>query len=424
MAKLSDVFISGGQPTVTYNPRSRLHLEDKLDEYLDMGHKILAITGPTKSGKTVLVRSRLNSENSCWVSGGQISDENDFWEKIIERYGEYTDYSNVESYSTERGEELGVDGGIDLKIFKTGAKTSTVQTTLTGQSFSRSRKLSQKTTATRLLNENKNVPMIIDDFHYIDQDLQSKIIKYLKDLVFSGLRVIIISVPHRAYDAVKVEREMTGRLTQLEIPIWEKVELELIMRLGFEELNIIVPQDLIDSFAEESFGSPHLTQDFCYKFCNKNDIKETLKTQTVLTKLNDEDKFFREMACNTSKGAFDRLSRGPRQRTDRKKRVFVDGTEGDIYRAILLAIAKAGPKTSLTYEEIRNALKSILHDQVPEAHEITRVLDMMTGISKKDIGGEPVVDYDKELSTLYISDPFFAYYLRWGTDIPQKSDLS
>lgn len=418
VAKLSDVFISGGQPTVTYNPRSQLHLEDKLDEYLDVGHKILAITGPTKSGKTVLVRSRLNLENSCWISGGQISEESDFWESIIDKYEGYTDYSNTESDSMGVDEELGLDGGINLKLLNIGGKSSTVQTTLSGQTYSKSRKLSPKTIVTRLLNENIHVPMIIDDFHYIDQIQQMKIIRYLKDLVFNGLRVIIISVPHRAYDAVKVEREMTGRLTQLEIPIWEKDELELIMRVGFEELNVEVPTELTDSFAEESFGSPHLTQDFCYKFCNKNGIKETLEKKTSLEKLNNEDVFFKEMACDTSKSAFDRLSRGPRQRTDRKERTFVDGTKGDIYRAVLLAIAKTGPKTSLTYEEIRTALRSILHDQVPEAHEITRVLDMMTEISKKDIRGEPVVDYDKELSTLYISDPFFAYYLRWGPDIP------
>lgn len=418
MARLSDVFISGGQPTVTYNPRSRLHLEDKLDEYLEMGHKILAITGPTKSGKTVLVRSRLSSENSCWISGGQISSESEFWENIIERYEGYTDYSNTESDSTELGEEIGIDGGIDLKIMKTGGKASTMQTKSTEQSVSRSRRLSPKIIATRLLNDNKNIPMIIDDFHYIDQELQMKIVRYLKDLVFNGLRIIIISVPHRAYDAVKVEREMTGRLTQLEIPIWEEEELKMIMRVGFGELNMEVPQELIDSFAEESFGSPHLTQDFCYKFCKKNDIKETLETKVTFRKLRYEDEFFREMACDTSKIAFDRLSRGPRQRTDRKERTFVDGTKGDIYRAILLAIAKTGPRTSLKYEEIRTALRNILEDQVPEAHEITRVLDMMTEISKTDIDGEPVVDYDKELSTLYISDPFFAYYLKWGTNIP------
>jgi hypothetical protein len=422
VAKLSNVFISGGQPTVTYNPRARLHLEDKLDEYLDMGHKILAITGPTKSGKTVLVRSKINLEKSCWVSGGQISTENDFWETVIEKYEGYTDYSKTESDSTELSDESSVDSGFDVKLLKMNGKTSSTETFSTEKSISRSRKLSTKAISTRLLIENLNNPIIIDDFHYIDQEVQTKIIRYLKDLIFDGLRVIIISVPHRAYDAVKVEREMTGRLIQMEIPIWEKEELEYIMRLGFEELNLVVPQELIDSFAKESFGSPHLTQDFCYKFCSRNCIRETLETETSLEKLNDESIFFREMASDTSKVAFDRLSRGPRQRTDRKERTFVDGTKGDIYQAILLAIAKTGPKTSLTYEEIRNALRNILEDQVPEAHEITRVLDMMTEISKTHIEGEPVVDYDKELSTLYISDPFFAYYLRWGTNIPKLYD--
>jgi hypothetical protein len=28
--------------------------------------------------------------------------------------------------------------------------------------------------------------------------------------------------------------------------------------------------------------------------------------------------------------------------------------------------------------------------------------------------GEPVVEYDEELSTLHVSDPYFAFFLRWG----------
>jgi hypothetical protein len=39
----------------------------------------------------------------------------------------------------------------------------------------------------------------------------------------------------------------------------------------------------------------------------------------------------------------------------------------------------------------------------------------MTKIAREQIDGEPVVDYDSELATLYISDPYFAYWLRWGT---------
>jgi hypothetical protein len=57
----------------------------------------------------------------------------------------------------------------------------------------------------------------------------------------------------------------------------------------------------------------------------------------------------------------------------------------------------------------------------PARHEITRVLEEMSRIARDQIDGEPVVDYDEELSTLHISDPFFAYYLRWGTSSPPPS---
>lgn len=63
---------------------------------------------------------------------------------------------------------------------------------------------------------------------------------------------------------------------------------------------------------------------------------------------------------------------------------------------------------------MRAALREILDDDLPQRHEITRVLDEMVRIAREQIEGEPVLDYDAEMSTLYISDPFFAYFLRWG----------
>ena len=77
--------------------------------------------------------------------------------------------------------------------------------------------------------------MVIDDFHYIPVDVQLDIVRGLKPLVFDGLRVVIASVPHRAFDAVRVEKEMTGRVEQLPIPMWERSELEAIALRGFEE---------------------------------------------------------------------------------------------------------------------------------------------------------------------------------------------
>ncbi len=127
------------------------------------------------------------------------------------------------------------------------------------------------------------------------------------------------------------------------------------------------------------------------------------------------------MASDTSKLAFEALATGPRQRTDRIRRMLVNGETCDIYGAVLFAIASTGPKTKLAYEDIRTGLRTVLSGEVPQAHEVTRILEKMSEIAREKIEGEPVVDWDG--SFLHISDPFFAYYLRWGVILPTGFDF-
>ena len=69
-----------------------------------------------------------------------------------------------------------------------------------------------------------------------------QIVRGLKDLVFDGIAVIVASVPHRAYDAVRVEKEMTGRVEHLEIPFWSsRTSCEASPHDGFDALNVGAP---------------------------------------------------------------------------------------------------------------------------------------------------------------------------------------
>lgn len=209
---------------------------------------------------------------------------------------------------------------------------------------------------------------------------------------------------------------MTGRVAQLAVGFWSDAELRQIAIRGFEALNVTTSDSIISRLVSESFQSPHLMQEFCRELCKFNAVTQTQTTETVL-EAPDWKSFFAGLAPGTSKSAFDLLARGPRQRTDRKVRKLRGGEETDIYGAILRAIADTGPLTSITYEQLRAALRNVLHpyDDLPQKHEVTRVLDEMSKIARDQIAGEPVVDYDSELATLFISDPYFAYWLRWGS---------
>jgi hypothetical protein len=58
--KTCNVFVPGGFPEFTYNPRTEKKLEDALIETKDNLCKLVMVTGLTKSGKTVLTSVKLD----------------------------------------------------------------------------------------------------------------------------------------------------------------------------------------------------------------------------------------------------------------------------------------------------------------------------------------------------------------------------
>lgn len=403
---VEQVFVPGGRPTVTYVPRDRLRLEEAVDTYLREGAAILSVSGPTKTGKTVLLRNRVS--DAVWLSGGVLESVDDFWNAIADGLGVFTSVAES-SADSEGGSETAGGSGTLAVVSGKYERTETVGRTV---SSSKMRDRSARSAAREALASGSET-LVIDDFHYITPAVQGKIVRGLKDLIFDGLRVIVAAVPHRAYDVVRVEKEMTGRVTQLPVGFWDADDLEAIAIRGFDELGVRDPSQLRLRLVEESFGSPHLMQEFCRELCKANGV-----TQTVSEPLDLQEpvweQFFRSRASSASKTAFDLLARGPRQRSDRKIRTLKDGTETDIYGLVLRAIATTGPRTQLTYEQLRGAVRLIIESEPPQRHEITRVLEEMASIAQDKIDGEPVVDYDEELGTLHIADPYFAYFLRWG----------
>ncbi|CAM2008806.1 ATP-binding protein [Acanthopleuribacter pedis] len=413
MKKAKDVFVAGGLPTFTYIPRENRHLESALEDYLDQPFKILSITGPTKSGKTVLTRKRLPKKDSIWVTGGQFQNMDEFWEQVLNKVNVFNSVtaSTTDSDSVTTGRNL--NAGLGTPVVSAGVKSNHQVTNGTSSTNSKTRDYSYSTLAINYLEEHK-IPLVIDDFHYVDQDLQLQIVRILKELIFEGCPVIFIAIPHRAYDVIKIEKEMTGRVKQLSVPTWSEEELIEIARKGFKELNLVVVDKMLERLSRESHGSPHIMQDFCHSICKINNYREAPTQEQSIPHLADWDSFFKSKASDMGKVTFQRLAQGPRPRKDRKQRLLKDGNTCDIYKAILLAIAEAGPKSVLDYEEIRTGLKNVLNEQIPNIREISRVLDSMTNIAKEELEGEAVLEWNKSEGKLHLIDPFLSYYLKWG----------
>jgi hypothetical protein len=413
-----EVFVPGGMPTVTYVPRES-NVEEKVRDYVAERHKLLSVSGPSKCGKTVLLHSVL--DGGLWIAGGDIRSLEDFWAAIADELGLYPEEQETEgSADGEATSRRFKAGAAPFRIGLEGERTSSTQFGRTyGRSRSRTRPL--RALCKEALEDTRAV-MVLDDFHYIDRSIQQEISRALKDLIFRGVGAIVASVPHRADDPIRVEREMTGRVEQLRILPWRVPELLSIAREGFKALNVEDSSRLAERLAEESFGSPFLMQDFCLQLCKLNGIRTSVGIASRLSAPPDWQHFFQQRATTASRNAFDLLARGPRQRKDRRHRVLKNGSVTDIYGVVLAAIACTGPLTSITYEQLRQALRWVLLEELPQRHEVTRVLEEMSRIARERVEGEPVVDYDAELGVLHVADPFFAYFLRWGSALRWGED--
>ncbi|MGE7207686.1 hypothetical protein ACQKJZ_18680 [Sphingomonas sp. NPDC019816] len=85
------------------------------------------------------------------------------------------------------------------------------------------------------------IVLILDDFHYLDDEARVGTIKSLKGAVFRGLKVILLSTPYRAFEAIKAEPEITGRFKHVTVSDWSREDLRKIAEAGFDALNVSCP---------------------------------------------------------------------------------------------------------------------------------------------------------------------------------------
>lgn len=413
--RASKVFVPGGMPQHTYIERAGRHLEDKISQTKDNLCKLLTLTGSTKSGKTVLANKIFPriSQDCIWIDGGTISSEEDLWKAIL---SELNGYDSIEQ-SVEKGQtydlfgEIEAEAGIPL-LAKGKGKIGSGLSSGKNSSTTKSLTLAHKTAAITQLRA-AELPLIIDDFHYIGRNFQGNIIRALKPLVFEGHPVILIAIPHRRYDAVKVEREMTARLENVSVPAWTTEELCQIPDIGFPLLNVSITRNAVTALTAEAYGSPHLMQDFCREICRGKGIVETSPNTLYISHVDAH--LFKSIAEGTGKTIFEKLAKGPRQRSDRIQRPLKNGESADIYKVVLLALSKICPgMEKVDYEQLRLAIKEILSDKIPQAHEVSRVLKVMSEIASSDEASTPVIDWQEDDQQLHITDPFFAFFLKWG----------
>ncbi|PYY42527.1 hypothetical protein DEJ03_14205 [Curtobacterium sp. MCLR17_043] len=426
--RTSQVFVPGKLPVHTYIPRDEFELEQSLNDYVEEGGSILTLAGPTKTGKTVLLRKVLQSP--VWIDGQGLTSAEDMWARVTDELGLYLLEELTNDATTSSGSEGGVEGGLPFLTAKAVLTSSGSQSTGTKVAAER-----LAGTAARDALKASGRPLVIDDFHFVDRSTQRQIVRALKPLVLAGVPIVFVSISHRVREVVSAEPDMTGRVSTLVVQFWTVDDLVEIARRGFVKLHVIDADDsLAKKLAAQAYGSPHLMQQFCRELCKYNGVREEADDPTELHAPDDWKKFFEVQVEEASANWATRLIRGLKERgSARTKYRTKDGLELDGYGLTLAAIAATGPKLGVSKDEIRAAIADLVVGDTPANNQTTSVLKNMSRIAAlrlteelpsedelehtgANVDVQPVLDFveDGPASSLHIADPFFAFYLAWG----------
>jgi hypothetical protein len=275
--KVQEIFTPNDTPTITYVDRSEHKLEETIRNYQQTPNVIVSISGPSKSGKTVLIKKVIQEDYIIPIVGAAINSADDLWDRALRWMGSPTEVTFENNSTTELGlaGEAGGKAGIPF-IVQGEAKASVSTTKGWGSGTSSTTRGGGIEQVIKEIAGSEFV-IFIDDFHYIKTEIREDVGRQIKVAAERGIKFFTASVPHRSDDVVRSNPELRGRVAAVDLEYWTIEELSQILRKGFAALNVEIAPAVEMTFASEAFGSPQLMQSICLNLCYTLGLKEEME---------------------------------------------------------------------------------------------------------------------------------------------------
>lgn len=410
--KVTDVFTPTKLPEVTFIDD---HLSGKtkyLKDSLLSGASVISLSGPSKSGKTVFIEKTLGRDRLLQVTGAGVDSPKKLWDRVFDLIGTPAKVSHVASSMAS--------GTTSAKAEISVPVISSVEGSFSG------------TNARTLSKTHEYIPdylnllikelggtdfvIFIDDFHYIQKSVQSRISEEIKEAVRGGVNFICASVPYHSDDVLRGNPDLRGRIFGIDFDYWDAAELRKIADRGFDALNVEVSDALLSALADEAAGSPQLMQFLCLNLCFESSIYQRQQHKSSL----HGDVELVSRVCSRTASSADysstvaKMKDGPKTRgTSRAAHQLSDGSIRDVYPIILFAVSSNPPERTIRYANLQTRIAGVCPNGGPSGSSITGACGHMSDIAN-DAENRVVVEWDVENEVLDIRDPYLLFFLRWG----------
>jgi hypothetical protein len=414
LPRLTEIFTPSSVPTYTYVDREKHRFEEQLREALRIPNMIVSLSGPSKSGKTVLLRKVVHRDNLIELNGASIKSPDDLWAGILR----WMDVPEEKAVGQRSDTEVkgSIKGGGEAGIPFVAKGKAEAGAGLSHSEGSDTKKVYRSGGLTQVVREiaDSDYSVFLDDFHYIPVDVRPEIARQIKAGAEQGIRFCTASVPHRSDDVVRSNPELHGRVKAIDLKYWDVEELSAVAAKGFEALNVSFEDSVITRLVGEAFRSPQLMQALCLNLGFVAGIEQSFLFNKKIS-CNDAELatiFERTSTMTDFSSLLEALHAGPKLRgQDRNKYDLVDGTNGDVYRCILLALKQDPGRLTYSYDQMLQLVRDVCEgNKHPPGSSISEALEQIDRIAVATSPSAQILEWDRH--NLDIVEPYFMFFLR------------
>jgi hypothetical protein len=248
--------------------------------------------------------------------------------------------------------------------------------------------------------------VVLEDFHYLSEDVQKAVAVDLKAFhEKSRLSFIVVGVWLEQNRLVLYNGDLAGRLIPIDADQWSEGELSEVIEIGEPLLNVSFPPAIKERLLDAAQGNVGILQEALYRLCERAGITFTQSELVEVGTIDAVDEIIREIAGEQAGRYQNFLSQ------------FVQGfqkTDLEMYRWVAHVLVTARP------DELKAGLKaSVIHRRIEENHPerprllFNNTIQALSNVRKLQHRNriQPIIlDFDANENVLQVVDSGFILY--------------
>lgn len=297
--KLAEVFGTSRDVPQTYVERP-----DVDDRFLNdiTREKHIVIHGASKQGKTCLRKYHLNEQDYVVIQCTRDSSKASLYEMLLKHAGIKCEVSESKTLSGSRKLRATVSAEAKIPLVTKGAAKGEVEHEKSYETVTETKDFeidpddaNDVVRVLRAANFSKYV--VVEDFHYLDEDVQQALAFDLKIFhEISRIVFIVVGVWLETNKLTLYNGDLSGRVATINADHWNAKSLQEVINAGCALLNISISKAVQDLIVHGCQGNVGLLQEVCYRLCEKYGIWNTQDRTVDIGTENDVSEMLRAVA--------------------------------------------------------------------------------------------------------------------------------